>query len=47
MGSMFKIYYHVILKNSNEEKKLLDDLRIRNGNLEVTIKRVEYSKSEL
>lgn len=47
MGSMFKIYYHVVLKNSNEEKKLLDDLRIRNGNLEVSIERVEYSKSEL
>ncbi len=47
MGSMFKIYYHVILKNPSEEKQLLDDIRIRNGNLEVSIERMEFSKSEL
>ena len=35
MGSMFKLEYHIELKDAKEEKKLLDELRCRNGNLEI------------
>ncbi len=37
MGSMFRLSYRVILKNANEEKELIDELRIRNGNLEINL----------
>ncbi len=37
MGSMFRLSYRVVLKNVNEEKELIDELRIRNGNLEISI----------
>ena len=47
MGSMFKVYYQINLKNPKDEKKLIDDIRIRNGNLEVSIQRIDYKKSEL
>lgn len=35
MGSLFKLEYRVELKNNQEEKKFIDDLRCRNGNLEI------------
>lgn len=47
MGSMFKVYFLVNLKDAKKEKELLDEIRIRNGNLEVSIQRVDYQKSEL
>ena len=47
MGSMFKVYYEVTLKDVKDEKKLLDEIRVRNGNLEVSIQRIDYRKSEL
>lgn len=37
MGSMFKLSYRIILKDAKEEKELLDELRTKNGNLEVSI----------
>ena len=47
MGSMFKVYYQVTFKDIKEEKKLIDEIRCRNGNLEVSVQRVDYKKSEL
>ncbi len=35
MGSLFKLEYRVVLKDEQEEKKFIDDLRCRNGNLEI------------
>ena len=35
MGSMFRLTYLVTLKDAAKEKAFLDDLRCRNGNLEV------------
>lgn len=35
MGSLFKLEYRMILKNQNVEKEMIDELRCRNGNLEV------------
>ena len=37
MGSLFKVSIKVILKPNTSEKELLDELRIRNSNLEVQI----------
>ncbi len=47
MGSLYKLTYHVILNNPKEEKAFLDDLRCRNGNLEVAMNRLEANNSEL
>lgn len=35
MGSLFKLEYRVVLKIQNTEKEMIDELRCRNGNLEV------------
>ena len=37
MGSMFNLSYRVVLKDSKKEKELIDELRIRNGNLEISL----------
>lgn len=37
MGSLYKLQYRVLLKNHGEEKAFLDDLRCRNGNLEIAL----------
>lgn len=47
MGSMFKLTYHIILKDSANEKAFIDDLRCRNGNLEISISRQEDILYEL
>ncbi len=47
MGSLFKLKYNVTLKNLNEEKDFIDDLRCRNGNLEISMARQEMTGSEL
>ena len=35
MGSMFKLTYNISLKDISLEKELIDELRCRNGNLEI------------
>ncbi len=37
MGSMFRLSFRVVLKNPKEEKELIDEIRIRNGNLEISM----------
>lgn len=37
MGSLFKLTYDITLKAPNQEKKLMDQLRLRNGNLEISL----------
>lgn len=37
MGSMFRLSYKVQLKNPAEEKEFIDELRTKNGNLEVAL----------
>lgn len=37
LGSLNKLTYNVVLKNANTEKALIDALRCRNGNLEVSL----------
>lgn len=47
MGSLFKLTYQITLKNVTEEKELIDALRCRNGNLEISITRQEAEAYEL
>ncbi len=47
MGSLFKLEYHIRMKNPMEEKQMIDELRCRNGNLEITCGRVTYGSEEL
>ena len=37
MGSMFKLIYNVILRDVTREKEMIDKIRCRNGNLEITV----------
>ena len=36
MGSLYKLSYDIILKNQSEEKQMIDEIRCRNGNLEIS-----------
>lgn len=47
MGSLYKLDYRIVLKNQNQEKKLIDELRCRNGNLEISSGRAAYGSGEL
>jgi hypothetical protein len=46
MGSMFRMTYNLKLKDIKKEKEFVDELRCRNGNMEIFISRQEMS-SEL
>ena len=37
MGSLYKIKYDIVLKDISKEKEFIDELRCRNGNLEVSL----------
>lgn len=41
MGSLFRLTYDMTLKDKSMEKALIDDIRCRNGNLEITVSRQE------
>ncbi len=41
MGSMFKLSYEIELKDIFLEKEMIDEIRVRNGNLEVCVERIE------
>ncbi len=47
MGSLFRIIYNITLKDASQEKSFIDELRCRNGNLEISIARQEMNTVEL
>lgn len=47
MGSLFKLSYDVTLRDCAEEKRMIDDLRCRNGNLEISMEKQVGSGVEL
>lgn len=47
MGSLYELNYLLTLKDSTQQKNLLDDLRVRNGNLPISIGRVAVNRDEL
>lgn len=47
MGSLFRLTYNLVLSNAEAEKELIDKLRCRNGNLEISVSRKETVTCEL
>lgn len=47
MGSMFRLTYHVTLLDNAKEKEMIDKIRCRNGNLEISVSRQETVTAEL
>ena len=47
MGSMFRLTYQLVLRDPSKEKEMIDQLRCRNGNLEISISRQETMATEL
>ncbi len=47
MGSIFKLTYEIELMNKEVEKQFLDELRCRNGNLDIILTRPELSTNTL
>ena len=41
MGSMFRLTYHLTMRQADQEKEMIDQLRCRNGNLEISVSRPE------
>ena len=47
MGALFRLTYVITLKDQGREKQFIDDLRLQNGNLEISIAEAETVESEL
>jgi len=47
MGSMFRLTYQITLKDPAKEKEMIDQLRCRNGNLEISVSNQEIGTVEL
>lgn len=47
LGSLYKLTWRVTLRRGVNEKQLLDDLRVRNGNLEILLLRTEENDRDL
>ena len=47
MGSLFKLSYRIMERDQAEEKALIDALRVKNGNLEISIARMEGENNGL
>lgn len=47
MGSMFRLTYDLTLRDESREKEMIDQLRCRNGNLEITVSKQELSANVL
>lgn len=47
MGSMFRVTYNLTMQKDANEKEMIDMLRCRNGNLEITLSKQDNSVDEL
>ena len=47
LGSMYELQYHIVLKNPAEEKAMIDEIRTRNGNLNIVCGKMNFSKESL
>lgn len=47
MGSLFRLTYHITLRDVQKEKEMFDAIRCRNGNLEISVSRQETAPMEL
>jgi len=47
LGSLFRLTYDITLKDPAREKEMIDRLRCRNGNLEISVSRQDTTVAEL
>lgn len=47
MGTMFELSYNVVVKDSVNEKEFIDNLRMRNGNLNISLSVAENDNNNL
>lgn len=47
LGTLFKLTYDVVLKNEKEEKQFIDELRVRNANLDILCSKVVQNPENL
>ena len=47
MGSLYRLTYNITLKAGAKEKEMIDAIRCRNGNLEISVSRQETTPMEL
>lgn len=47
MGSLYKLKYNVVLKDAAKAKEMIDALRCRNGNLEISLSNPEVNINDL
>ena len=47
MGTMYELTYEVRLKDESQEKDFIDQLRIRNGNLNITMALMQDNASAM
>ncbi len=47
MGSLFKLHYKIVLKDLSLEKEMIDELRCRNGNLDIVCGKVQPNREQL
>lgn len=47
MGSLFRLTYDLTMKKGADEKKMIDELRCRNGNLEISVSKQDSMVTEL
>ena len=47
MGSLYKLTYRIEMKNDSDLRDFIDELRIRNGNLEISLCETEEAAEEL
>ena len=46
-GKSFKLEYRIVFREEGEEKNMIDQLRCRNGNLEILCSRAQTGREEL
>ncbi len=47
MGSLYKLSYRIKMKNKEQLQKMIDELRCRNGNLEIAVTQILEGSEEL
>ena len=47
MGTLYELTYHVLMKNDVNEKKFMDEIRTRNGNLTIILSKQEPKQEKL
>ena len=47
MGSLYKLTYRIEMKNDDDIREFIDELRVRNGNLEISIFKIQGNAEEL